>query len=177
MWTWVPYEEDASQGKDRPVLVLARSGDRLIVAQMTSKDHDRDAAQEASHGRYWFDVGPGPGTRGAARARSGSTASSPSSPPPSAARGPRWGGGPSTPSSPRCASTGADERGEARRRSATHLTPPAHPRRAPECAVLLECVPGPLAWPASGSGDRASPGASTTFSRPWREPSFRPMTI
>ncbi|SHI56409.1 PemK-like, MazF-like toxin of type II toxin-antitoxin system [Actinomyces denticolens] len=59
VWTWVPYEEDASQGKDRPVLVLARSGDRLIVAQMTSKDHDRDAAQEASHGRYWFDVGPG----------------------------------------------------------------------------------------------------------------------
>ncbi|ARD41857.1 type II toxin-antitoxin system PemK/MazF family toxin [Actinomyces gaoshouyii] len=59
VWTWVPYEEDASQGKDRPVLILARSGDRLIVAQMTSKDHDRDAAQEARHGRYWFDVGPG----------------------------------------------------------------------------------------------------------------------
>ncbi|QKD79568.1 type II toxin-antitoxin system PemK/MazF family toxin [Actinomyces marmotae] len=59
VWTWVPYEEDASQGKDRPVLVLARDGDRLIVAQMTSKDHDRDAAQEASHGRYWFDVGSG----------------------------------------------------------------------------------------------------------------------
>lgn len=59
VWTWVPYEEDASQGKDRPVLVLARAGESLIIAQMTSKDHDRDAAQEASHGRYWFDVGSG----------------------------------------------------------------------------------------------------------------------
>ncbi|MFC2598678.1 MAG: type II toxin-antitoxin system PemK/MazF family toxin [Actinomyces massiliensis] len=64
VWTWVPYEEDPSQGKDRPVLVLARqaestSGERLVVAQMTSKDHDRDAAQEARWGRYWHDVGTG----------------------------------------------------------------------------------------------------------------------
>lgn len=60
VWTWVPYEEDASQGKDRPVLVLARSQGRLVVAQMTSKDHDVDAEQEARWGRYWFDVGSGP---------------------------------------------------------------------------------------------------------------------
>lgn len=59
VWTWVPYEEDASQGKDRPVLVLARDGRRLVVAQLTSKDHDRDAAQEARWGRYWMDVGTG----------------------------------------------------------------------------------------------------------------------
>lgn len=59
VWTWVPYEEDAARGKDRPVLVLARSTDGLVVAQMTSKDHDRDAAQEARWGRYWHDVGPG----------------------------------------------------------------------------------------------------------------------
>ena len=62
VWTWVPYEEDASRGKDRPVLVLARradAGGRLVVAQMTSKDHDRDAVQEARWGRYWHDVGTG----------------------------------------------------------------------------------------------------------------------
>lgn len=62
VWTWVPYEEDASQGKDRPVLVLARradAGGRLVVAQMTSKDHDRDSVQEARWGRYWHDVGSG----------------------------------------------------------------------------------------------------------------------
>lgn len=62
VWTWVPYEEDASQGKDRPVLVLARQADadgRLVVAQMTNRDHDRNAAQEARWGRYWHDVGTG----------------------------------------------------------------------------------------------------------------------
>ncbi|PHP51892.1 type II toxin-antitoxin system PemK/MazF family toxin [Actinomyces ruminis] len=60
VWTWVPFEEDATQGKDRPVLVLARHGKRLVVAQLTSKDHDLDAAQEARWGRYWHDVGTGP---------------------------------------------------------------------------------------------------------------------
>lgn len=59
VWTWVPYEEDATQGKDRPVLVLAREKGGLVVAQLTSKDHDRDAAQEAHWGRYWFDIGTG----------------------------------------------------------------------------------------------------------------------
>lgn len=63
VWTWVPYEEDTTKGKDRPVLVLARSQGRLVVAQLTSKDHDRDAAQEASWGRYWFDIGSGPWDR------------------------------------------------------------------------------------------------------------------
>ncbi|MBW3070116.1 type II toxin-antitoxin system PemK/MazF family toxin [Actinomyces sp. 594] len=60
VWTWVPFEEDPTQGKDRPVLVLARHGKRLVVAQLTSKDHDLDAAQEARWGRYWHDVGTGP---------------------------------------------------------------------------------------------------------------------
>lgn len=59
VWVWVPFEEDPSQGKDRPVLVLARHDNRLVVAQMTSKDHDRDAAQEARWGRFWYDVGTG----------------------------------------------------------------------------------------------------------------------
>ncbi|MDO4901251.1 type II toxin-antitoxin system PemK/MazF family toxin [Actinomyces sp.] len=60
VWTWVPFEEDATQGKDRPVLVLAHHGKRIVVAQLTSKDHDLDAAQEARWGRYWHDVGTGP---------------------------------------------------------------------------------------------------------------------
>lgn len=59
VWTWVPYEEDTTKGKDRPVLVLARHDGRLVTAQLTSKDHDRDAAQEARWGRYWHDVGTG----------------------------------------------------------------------------------------------------------------------
>lgn len=59
VWAWVPYEDDPSQGKDRPVLVLAREGTSLTCLYMTSKDHDRDAEDEARWGRYWMDVGTG----------------------------------------------------------------------------------------------------------------------
>lgn len=60
VWTWVAYEDDPSQGKDRPVLVLAFAGaDSFLGLQLTSKDHDRDAEQEASWGRHWMDVGSG----------------------------------------------------------------------------------------------------------------------
>ena len=60
VWTWVPFEEDHSQGKDRPVLVIGRDGRWLLALPMTSKDHDRDAAQEARDGRLWTDIGSGP---------------------------------------------------------------------------------------------------------------------
>ncbi|MBW8171544.1 type II toxin-antitoxin system PemK/MazF family toxin [Ornithinimicrobium sp. Arc0846-15] len=60
VWSWVPYEEDYSQGKDRPVLVIAReNSDWLLALQLTSKDHDQDAAQEARAGRFWTDIGSG----------------------------------------------------------------------------------------------------------------------
>jgi hypothetical protein len=55
----VAYEDDPSQGKDRPVLVIGRDGAELLCLQLTSKDHDRDADDEARHGRYWMDVGHG----------------------------------------------------------------------------------------------------------------------
>lgn len=59
VWTWVPYEEDYSQGKDRPVLIIGRDRSYFLALQLTSKDHDRDAAQEARAGRYWQDIGTG----------------------------------------------------------------------------------------------------------------------
>jgi hypothetical protein len=59
VWAWVAYEDDPSQGKDRPVLVIGREGTELIGLQLTSKDHDRDAEDEARHGRAWMDVGSG----------------------------------------------------------------------------------------------------------------------
>jgi hypothetical protein len=59
VWTWVPFEEDHSQGKDRPVLVIGRDGRWLLALQLTSKDHDRDAVQEARAGRHWTDIGSG----------------------------------------------------------------------------------------------------------------------
>ena len=46
VWAWVPFEEDSSRGKDRPVLVLARRGGELLTLPLTSKDHDLDRRQE-----------------------------------------------------------------------------------------------------------------------------------
>jgi hypothetical protein len=59
VWTWVPYEEDHQQGKDRPVLLVGHDGSWLLGLMLTSKDHDRDAAQEARYGRRWLDIGSG----------------------------------------------------------------------------------------------------------------------
>ncbi|CAG7573582.1 hypothetical protein FB554_1744 [Barrientosiimonas humi] len=89
VWAWVPFEEDHTRGKDRPVLLVGwdrsgeeraaqvagdegargRSGVRpsategatrwLLALQLTSKDHDRDAEQERRAGRLWMDIGSG----------------------------------------------------------------------------------------------------------------------
>ncbi|MEV6281772.1 type II toxin-antitoxin system PemK/MazF family toxin [Kribbella sp. NPDC051770] len=60
VWTWVPFEEDHHRGKDRPVLVVGSDGAYLLALILTSKDHDRDAADEARWGRVWLDIGSGP---------------------------------------------------------------------------------------------------------------------
>ncbi|MDQ1743609.1 MAG: hypothetical protein QOE23_1948 [Pseudonocardiales bacterium] len=59
VWGWVPYEEDFGRGKDRPVLIIGLDGEYLLGLMLTSKDHDRDAADEARHRRHWLDVGTG----------------------------------------------------------------------------------------------------------------------
>jgi hypothetical protein len=63
VWGWVPYEDDPTQGKDRPILLLGRGTGsqegQWLGLMLTSKDHDRDAEQEAHWGRYWMDVGTG----------------------------------------------------------------------------------------------------------------------
>jgi len=59
VWTWVPFEEDFSRGKDRPVLVVGWDEPYLLALILTSKDHDRDAADEARWGRVWLDIGSG----------------------------------------------------------------------------------------------------------------------
>lgn len=64
VWGWVPYEEDPTQGKDRPLLVVGtvpgngRATD-LIAVQLTSKDHSRDTARDLANGRIWLDIGSG----------------------------------------------------------------------------------------------------------------------
>jgi hypothetical protein len=59
VWTWVPYEDDPARGKDRPVLLVGRDGSHLLGLMLTSKDHTRDAADEARWGRVWLDIGAG----------------------------------------------------------------------------------------------------------------------
>jgi hypothetical protein len=63
VWAWVPYEEDASQGKDRPILLIGRHEVDGVLwwagLPLTSKDHDRDEEQEAEAGRHWMDIGTG----------------------------------------------------------------------------------------------------------------------
>lgn len=60
VWAWVPYEEDHTVGKDRPVLVVGHEGDWLVAMSLTSRDHDRDEHQERAAGREWVDIGTGP---------------------------------------------------------------------------------------------------------------------
>ncbi|MFF2243915.1 type II toxin-antitoxin system PemK/MazF family toxin [Arthrobacter sp. NPDC058130] len=55
VWTWVPYEEDYSRGKDRPVLLVGTSGRYLLGLMLTSKDHDGDSRRMDDY----VDIGTG----------------------------------------------------------------------------------------------------------------------
>ena len=59
VWTWVPYEEDYSRGKDRPVLLVGTSGRYLLGLMLTSKDHDGDSPRSDDY----VDIGTGPWDR------------------------------------------------------------------------------------------------------------------
>lgn len=57
VWGWVPYEDDPTMGKDRPVLVIGyadSAGKRLLAVPLSSKnpEHKRDAHE-------WVSVGVG----------------------------------------------------------------------------------------------------------------------
>ena len=54
VWTWVPYEDDPRQGKDRPVAIIGRHGRHLLGVALTSKD---------KHPQYQVPVGTGPWDR------------------------------------------------------------------------------------------------------------------
>jgi PemK-like, MazF-like toxin of type II toxin-antitoxin system len=48
VWAWIPFEDDPTLGKDRPVVILGRHGDALSGVALTSKQRDG-----------WIDVGTG----------------------------------------------------------------------------------------------------------------------
>ncbi|ALG85363.1 type II toxin-antitoxin system PemK/MazF family toxin [Gordonia phthalatica] len=53
VWTWVPFEEDPTQGKDRPVLVVGRDDSRFVLGLMlSSQDYHRGDDD-------WYPIGAG----------------------------------------------------------------------------------------------------------------------
>jgi hypothetical protein len=52
VWTWVRYEDNPRQGKDRPVLVVGRDG-RTLLGLMLSSQREREGQ------RHWYALGPG----------------------------------------------------------------------------------------------------------------------
>ena len=52
VWAWVPFEEDARRGKDRPLLVVGREGGELL-GLMLSSQHKRDGEPG------WVGIGSG----------------------------------------------------------------------------------------------------------------------
>ena len=62
VWGWVPFEEDHTQGKDRPVLVIGHDGRWLLALMLTSKDHVPGGVgevREDEHGTRYFNAGAG----------------------------------------------------------------------------------------------------------------------
>jgi hypothetical protein len=55
VWAWVPYEEDHSRGKDRPVLLVGSSGSYLLGVMLTS----RDRVPESASSKDYVDLGAG----------------------------------------------------------------------------------------------------------------------
>lgn len=56
VWTWVPFEEDHSRGKDRPVLLVGHDGPWLLGLMLSSRDHD---TRPGAPGEQWLDLGTG----------------------------------------------------------------------------------------------------------------------
>jgi PemK-like, MazF-like toxin of type II toxin-antitoxin system len=48
VWAWIPFEDDPTLGKDRPVVIIGRHGDFLSGVALTSKERNG-----------WVDVGTG----------------------------------------------------------------------------------------------------------------------
>ncbi|WP_084618295.1 type II toxin-antitoxin system PemK/MazF family toxin [Jonesia quinghaiensis] len=54
VWAWVPFEEDHTQGKDRPVLLVGRDDQWLLGLMLSSRDRDQRMASN------WVEIGSGP---------------------------------------------------------------------------------------------------------------------
>ena len=60
VWAWVPFQEDPAQGKDRPMLVIARHDvQRVYAVKLTSRAPQGGAARRNDH----VAIGTGPWDR------------------------------------------------------------------------------------------------------------------
>jgi hypothetical protein len=50
VWTWVPYEDDPSKGKDRPVVIIGTCPGGLAAVPLTSKNKGHGAVPVGSGG-------------------------------------------------------------------------------------------------------------------------------
>lgn len=55
VWAWVPYEEDHTWGKDRPVLLVGLDGSYLLALMLTSKDRNNEHESDPDY----VDIGSG----------------------------------------------------------------------------------------------------------------------
>ncbi|WP_421084122.1 type II toxin-antitoxin system PemK/MazF family toxin [Rothia nasimurium] len=55
VWAWVPFEEDYTQGKDRPVLIIGHNGPYLLGLMLTSKDKNSFTSKDPNY----LDIGAG----------------------------------------------------------------------------------------------------------------------
>lgn len=51
-WAWVPFEDDPSQGKDRPVVIVGRRGRHLVGVPLTTKVDGREAQVAVGTGAW-----------------------------------------------------------------------------------------------------------------------------
>jgi hypothetical protein len=56
VWTWVAFEQDSREGKERPVLVLALDGARLTALPLRSKI---ESGARQRRRQAWMDLGAG----------------------------------------------------------------------------------------------------------------------
>lgn len=55
VWAWVPYEDDPSQGKDRPVLLIGWKGSNLLGLMLTTRDRNNSRGSDPDY----LDIGTG----------------------------------------------------------------------------------------------------------------------
>jgi len=53
VWAWIPFEEDPTQGKDRPVVVVGTAAAQLVAVTLTSKPHPERRDQVAVGSGAW----------------------------------------------------------------------------------------------------------------------------